>query len=122
MNPAKSALLAGALTILTSTLASEWATSSRAAIADQIPFAALIAAVAGLIIWLTGCVMICRKASAAALFGGGAAMLIFLSGGGSIVDHLWPSIGVGALLVPMAACFIGGMMFIVVGIFRSGSN
>jgi hypothetical protein len=127
MNPAKSAMLAGALTILAGTLAFEWATFSQSAIADKIPAATLIAGLVGLIIWLAGCVMMCRKASAATLFGSGAAMLVFLFVGGAMLERLWPSVTnapgrMGGLLAPMAASFIGGMMLILVGIFRLGSK
>jgi hypothetical protein len=127
MNYAKSAMLAGALTILASTLSFEWATFTESVHAYQVPPAALIAGLVGLAIWLTGCVMLCRKASGPTLFGSGAALLFFLFVGGAMLEHLWPNVsnvhmGMGGLFAPMAACFIGGMMFILVGIFRSGSN
>jgi hypothetical protein len=127
LNFAKSAMLFGALTILASTVCFEWATFTQSAMAYRIPPAALIAGLVGLAIWLTGCTMVCRTASAPALFGGGAAMLFFLFVGGSLLERLWPSVtnvhgGMGGLFAPMAACFIAGMMFILVGIFRLGSN
>lgn len=127
MNYGKPAMLAGALTILASTAAFEWATFSEATIADQVPFIALIAGLIGLVIWLTGCVMICRTQSASTLFGSGVGMLFLLFFGGSLLDHVSPAVtnvhmGMGGLMAPMAACFLGGVMFILVGIVRLGTN
>jgi hypothetical protein len=127
MNYGKPAMLVGALTILASTLAFEWAAFSEAKIADQVAPIALIAGLLGLAIWLTGCVKICRTLSAPSLFGFGVAMLIVLFLGGSLLDHLSPAvtnvhIGMGGLMAPMAACFLGGLMFILLGIVRLGAH
>jgi hypothetical protein len=127
MNYGKPAMLIGALTILASTIAFEWATFSEARRAYEVPPIALIAGLVGLVIWLTGCVMICRTVSAQSLFGSGAAMLFILFFGGSLLDHLSPAltnvhIGMGGLIAPMAACFLGGLMFILAGIVRLGAN
>ncbi len=120
-------MLIGALTILASTIVFEWAAFSEATFSDQVPPIALVAGLVGLVIWVTGCVMICRTGSAPSLFGGGAAMLLFLFLGGSLLDHFSPAltnvhIGMGGLMAPMAACFLGGVMFILAGIVRLGAN
>jgi len=127
MNYGKQAMLAGGLTILGSAVAFEWATFSRAVKSYEVVPIALIVGLAGLIVWLAGCVTICRKASAPSLFGGGAMMLFFLFVGGSLLDHISPALtnvhlGMGGIMAPMAACFLGGVMFILVGIVRLGAN
>ena len=127
MNYGKQAMLAGGLTILGSAVAFEWATFSRAVKSYEVVPIALIVGLAGLIVWLVGCVTICRKASAPSLFGGGAMMLFFLFVGGSLLDHISPALtnvhlGMGGIMAPMAACFLGGVMFILVGIVRLGAN
>ena len=88
---------------------------------------ALVVGLVGLIVWLTGCVMICRKLSAPSLFGCGVALLIFLFFGGTLLEHISPDmvnvhIGMPGILAPMAGCFLGGMMFILVGILRLAVN
>ena len=120
-------MLFGAPTILAGTAAFEWATFSESTDADQVVPIALIAGLVGLVIWLAGCVMICRTASAPTLFGGGAMMLFLLFFGGSLLDHFSPAatnvhLGMGGLLAPMAACFLGGLAFILVGIVRLGAD
>jgi hypothetical protein len=127
MNYGKPWMLVGALTIIASTFAFEWAAFSESTSAYQVAPAALIAGLLGLVIWLTGCVMICRTLSAPSLFGLGAAFLVFLFLGGSMLDHFSPAltnvhIGMGGLMAPMAGCFLGGLMFILVGIVRLGAH
>jgi hypothetical protein len=127
MDYGKSVMIAGAMIILASSVAFDWAAFSRETIADQVAPIALVAGLVGLIIWLTGCVMICRKLSAPALFGGGVAMLIFLFFGGTLLEHISPAlvnvhIGLPGIMAPMAGCFIGGIMFILVGMFRLAVN
>ncbi|MGD0908024.1 MAG: hypothetical protein ABSA96_10615 [Candidatus Acidiferrales bacterium] len=127
MNYGKHAMLLGGLTILGSALAFEWATFSRAIKSYEVVPIALIAGLAGLVVWLAGCVMICRTASAPSLFGGGVMMLFFLFFGGVLLDHISPALtnvhlGMGGIMAPMAACFLGGVMFILVGIVRLGAN
>ena len=127
MNYGKPAMLVGALTILASTLTFEWAAFSRATFADQVPPIALIGGLIGLVVWLAGCVMICRTLSAPALFGSGATMLFFLFFGGALLDHFSPDLtnvhgGFGGLMAPMSACFLGGVMFILVCIVRLRAN
>ena len=120
-------MIVGAMTILASTAAFDWATFSRGIFADQVAPIALVAGLVGLIIWLTGCVMICRKLSAPALFGCGVALLLFLFIGGTLLERVSPALvsvhtGMPGIFAPMAGCFLGGMMFILVGIFRLAVN
>jgi hypothetical protein len=127
MKYGKPAMVIGALTILVSTLSFEWFTFSKTVLADQASPDDLIVGLIGLVIWLAGCVMICRTVSAPALFASGAALLFFLFFGGALLDHFSPDltnihIGMVGLMAPMAACFLGGVMFILVAIVRLVAN
>ncbi len=120
-------MLVGGLTILGGALAFEWAMFSRSVKSYEVVPIALIAGLVGLVIWLAGCVMICRTASAPSLFAGGVIMLFFLLLGGALLDRISPAItnvhgGMGGIMAPMAACFLGGVMLILVGIVRLGAN
>jgi hypothetical protein len=127
MKYGKWGMFIGALTILMSTAAFEWSMFSSAIKSDEVVPFTLVAGLVGLIIWLTGCVMTCRTAQAPSLFGAGVILLVFLFFGGALLDHISPRLtnvhmGMGGLFPPMAACFLGGLMFILVGIARLGAN
>jgi hypothetical protein len=120
-------MVVGAMVLLASAVVFEWATFSRLTNDYRIVPPVLIAGLAGLAIWLAGCVLVCRVASGPGLFGGGVMMLVVLFLGGGLLDRFSPAvtnvqIGVAGIFAPMAACFLGGIMFIFVAIVRLGAN
>ena len=123
-------ILAGALTILAGTAGFEIATFTSlrySALGYEIPPLALLASAIGLLVWLAGCILVCRRVAGPTLFGMGVILLFLLFVGGSLLDRFAPGvtnvhIGMGGILAPVAACFLGGVMLILVGIVRLDAN
>jgi hypothetical protein len=122
MKYGKWGMLIGALTIVASTTAFEWATFYDS-YDNKIFSIAFFGGPIGLIIWLVGCVRICRTIPGRTLLGAGILMLFFLFFTVALLDHISPvffnaHLGIGGMLAPVTACLLGGLMFIVAGIVR----
>jgi uncharacterized membrane protein YhhN len=123
MTYAKAYLLFGALIILGSTAAFDWATLSENVDAPQVPPIALFVGMLGVSVWLAGCTLISIRIPPGALFGVGGLMLLFLPITLWILNHINPvlfdvHIDSGGMLAPVTAGLESGLIFLVVGLIR----